>query len=71
MCAADLFRVYSSAMVPLMDAGGVKRPGDSLLAQLLLKASSNDKLFVIEEVRLALLVVHLKEPHHWHPHSFM
>ena len=37
-----------------LPAGGSKRPGDSLLAQLLLKASSNDKQFVIEEVQRCL-----------------
>ena len=54
MCVADLFAVYGNAMVPYMDTGSLTRPANSLLLQLLLKASSNDKRFVIEEVQLSL-----------------
>lgn len=54
MCVADLFAVFGNAMVPYMDTGSLTRPANSLLLQLLLKASSNDKRFVIEEVLLSL-----------------
>ena len=54
MCVADLFAVFGNAMVPYMDMGSLTRPATSLLLQLLLKASSNDKRFVIEEVQLSL-----------------
>ena len=54
MCVADLFAVFGNAMVPFMDTGCLTRPANSLLLQLLLKASSNDKRFVIEEVQLSL-----------------
>ena len=54
MCVADLFSVFGSSMVPHMDLGSLTRPANSLLLQLLLKASSNDKRFVIEEVQLSL-----------------
>ena len=54
MCVADLFAVYGNAMVPYMDTGSLTRPANSLLLQLLLKASSNDKRFVIEEIQLSL-----------------
>lgn len=54
MCVADLFAVFGDALVPYMDNGSLTRPGNSLLLQLLLKASSNDKRFVIEEVQLSL-----------------
>lgn len=54
MCVADLFAIFGNAMVPHMDTGSLTRPANSLLLQLLLKASSNDKRFVIEEVQLSL-----------------
>ena len=40
--------------MPLLDTGGITQPGKSLLAQLLLKAGSSDKKFVIEEAQRAL-----------------
>ena len=54
MCVADLFAVFGDKMVPFMDMGSLTKPANSLLLQLLLKASSNDKHFVIEEVQLSL-----------------
>ena len=54
MCVADFFAVFGDKMVPFMDLGSLTRPANSLLLQLLLKASSNDKRFVIEEVQLSL-----------------
>ncbi len=57
MCVADLFQVYGSELMPLADIGGSAKPTTSLLAQLLLKASSNDKRFVIEEVLRALTIM--------------
>lgn len=54
MCVADLFAIFGNAMVAHMDTGSLSRPANSLLLQLLLKASSNDKRFVIEEVQLSL-----------------
>lgn len=54
MCVADLFAIFGNAMLPHMDTGSLTRPANSLLLQLLLKASSNDKRFVIEEVQLSL-----------------
>ena len=44
-------------MIPLLDNGSMTRPANSLLLQLLLKASSNDKRFVIEEVQQTLAVM--------------
>lgn len=44
-------------MIPLMDTGSMTRPANSLLLQLLLKASSNDKKFVLDEVQQTLTVM--------------
>ncbi|CAL5223056.1 g5513 [Coccomyxa viridis] len=57
MCVGDLFAAHGSRLLPLLDAGGVTQPAKSLLAQLLLKAGSNDKKFVIDEVQRALGVM--------------
>ena len=54
MCAGDLTAAHGARMLPLLDTGGMTQPGKSLLAQLLLKAGSNDKKFVIEEAQHAL-----------------
>lgn len=54
MTARDLFLSSAPAMLPLCDVGGASQPMNSLLAQLLLKAASNDKKFVIEEAQRAL-----------------
>lgn len=57
MCVADLFSVFGNSMAPYLDMGSLMRPANSLLLQLLLKASSNDKRFVIEEVQLSLVTM--------------
>lgn len=57
MCVADLFSVFGNSMEPYIDMGSLTRPANSLLLQLLLKASSNDKRFVIEEVQQSLRVM--------------
>ncbi len=57
MCVADLFSVFGNNMEPYLDTGSLTRPANSLLLQLLLKASSNDKRFVIEEVQLSLMTM--------------
>ena len=44
-------------MIPLLDNGTMTRPANSLLLQLLLKASSNDKRFVLDEVQQTLTVM--------------
>ena len=57
MCAGDLFAAHGSRVLPLLDTGGSTQPAKSTLAQLLLKAGSNDKKFVIDEVQRALAVM--------------
>lgn len=57
MCVGDLFAAHGSRLLPLLDTGGATQPAKSLLAQLLLKAGSNDKKFVIDEVQRALGVM--------------
>jgi hypothetical protein len=57
MCAGDLFAAHGSRVLPLLDTGGSTQPAKSMLAQLLLKAGSNDKKFVIDEVQRALAVM--------------
>lgn len=52
----DLYLTYGDALLPLTDVGGPAAPGASLLAQLLLKAASGDKRFVVEEAQRALQV---------------
>ena len=54
MCVADLCSVFGNSLMPYIDTGSLSRPANSLLLQLLLKASSNDKRFVIDEVQLSL-----------------
>ncbi|GAB4822816.1 hypothetical protein N2152v2_009862 [Parachlorella kessleri] len=54
MAVSDLYITYGDALLPLADVGGQAKPLTSLLAQILLKCSSNDKKFVIEEAQLAL-----------------
>jgi hypothetical protein len=54
MTATDLCARYGDALLPLADAGGAAAPAASLLAQVLFKAASNDKRFVIEEAQRAL-----------------
>lgn len=54
MCVGDLLAAHGSRILPLLDTGGATQPAKSMLAQLLLKAGSNDKKFVIDEVQRAL-----------------
>ncbi len=57
LCCVDYFRSLRDAVLPYLDIGGLQQPQSSLLLQLLLKASSNDKRFVVEEVQRALQVL--------------
>lgn len=57
MCVGDLFAAHGSRLLPLVDIGGATQPAKSMLAQLLLKAGSNDKKFVLDEVQRALGVM--------------
>lgn len=54
MTVRDLYLSASSEMVNHTDGGGLLKPNESVLAQLLLKAASNDKKFVIEEAERSL-----------------
>ena len=54
LCLTDLSQDFGDELLPFMDAGGMGSPTSSLLAQLLLKASSKDKRFVIEEAERCL-----------------
>ena len=51
----DMYISCAEAMLPVTDLGGATTPMNSALAQLLLKAASNDKKFVIEEAQRALI----------------
>jgi len=53
----DMYLYCAEAMLPLTDLGGATTPMNSALAQLLLKAASNDKKFVIEEAQRALVTM--------------
>ena len=57
LCSADFFRSLRDGILPYLDVGGPQQPQSSLLLQLLLKASSNDKRFVVEEAQGALQVL--------------
>eukprot|EP00191_Tetraselmis_sp_GSL018_P024866 CAMPEP_0177625408 /NCGR_PEP_ID=MMETSP0419_2-20121207/30081_1 /TAXON_ID=582737 /ORGANISM="Tetraselmis sp., Strain GSL018" /LENGTH=266 /DNA_ID=CAMNT_0019126347 /DNA_START=107 /DNA_END=903 /DNA_ORIENTATION=- len=54
LCLSDLFHDLGDGLLPLLDVGGMEQPQTSLLNQVLLKASSNDKRFVIEEAERCL-----------------
>ena len=54
MAATDIISTYRDEIVPVLNVGGMEKPANSLLSQLLLKASSNDKKFVIDEAKAAL-----------------
>lgn len=56
MAVADLYITFGDKLLPATDAGGLAKPMTSMLAQVLLKASSNDKKFVIEEAQKTLQV---------------
>lgn len=53
MCSAETFCIFGGAMADLTDGSGMAAPQTSLLQQLLLKAASNDKRFVVEEAQAA------------------
>ena len=57
LCCADFFKSLRDGILPYLDSGGAQKPQNSLLLQLLLKASSNDKRFVVEEAQQALQVL--------------
>ena len=57
LCCTDFFRILRDGILPYLDMGGPQQPQSSLLLQLLLKASSNDKRFVVEEAQRALQVL--------------
>jgi hypothetical protein len=54
MTVRDLYLAAPSEMLHYTDVGGPSKPNDSILAQVLLKAASNDKKFVIEEAERSL-----------------
>ncbi len=56
MTVTDLYVSFGDTLLPLTDLGGPAKPVNSILAQILLKCSSNDKKFVIEEAQRALQV---------------
>lgn len=56
MAVADVYTTYGDLLLPHTDVGGQLKPTTSLLAQMLLKCSSNDKKFVIEEAQRAMQV---------------
>ena len=58
MALRDLYLSCSGEeLVPLTDIGGSTKPIGSVLAQLLLKAASNDKKFVIQEAQSTLVTM--------------
>lgn len=57
MCISDLVQAFGDDMVALLDVGGAASPVNSLLSQLLLKATSNDKRFVVEEALRSLEII--------------
>lgn len=54
MCCRDLFESFGDEVLPWIDVGGPTKPANSMVSQLLLKAGSNDKQFVVEEVQQSL-----------------
>ena len=63
MTLRDLYLSCPDVMLPLTDIGGPAQPLTSALAQLLLKAASNDKKFVIEEAQRTIITMAEKLPH--------
>lgn len=57
MSVADVIRTFKEETEPFLNKGGVSKPASSLLYQLLLKGSSNDKRFVVEEAKATLTVM--------------
>jgi hypothetical protein len=54
LCFGDLVEVMRESMLEHVDMGAVEKPLNSALCQLLLKAVSNDKKFVLEAARKVL-----------------
>eukprot|EP00873_Tetraselmis_striata_P012248 jgi/Tetstr1/432512/TSEL_021886.t1 len=54
LAVGDLLASLSGPLLPMLDGDGPSKPGSSLLCQLLLKAASNDKRFVVEEAARCL-----------------
>ncbi|GMH40929.1 hypothetical protein BSKO_08833 [Bryopsis sp. KO-2023] len=54
MCCCNLFETFGDEVIPWIDIGGPTKPANSMVSQLLLKAGSNDKQFVVEEVQRSL-----------------
>ena len=57
MAAGDIISVFRDDIEPYLNKGGSSKPASSLLYQLLLKGSSNDKRFVVEEAKNALEIM--------------
>jgi hypothetical protein len=49
LTVADMYAAYGDEMLPVTDVGGPAKPLESMLAQLLTKAASNEKKFVVDE----------------------
>lgn len=49
LTVADMYAAYRDEMLPVTDIGGATKPLGSMLAQLLTKAASNEKKFVVDE----------------------
>ena len=54
MAVADAVEAYREELLDLIDGSGPSQPASSLLGQLLLKAASNDKRFIVEEAQHSL-----------------
>ena len=57
MCISDMVITFGDEVMPLLDEGGAEKPAGSVLNQLLLKATSNDKRFVVDEATRALEII--------------
>lgn len=57
MCCCNLFECMGDSVLAFIDVGGPAKPTNSLVSQLLLKASSNDKQFVVEETHRTLMAM--------------
>lgn len=49
LTVADIYITFGDDMLPLTDVGGMEKPLTSMLAQMLMKAASNEKKFVVDE----------------------
>ena len=54
LCFGDLVEVARSSALPFVDIGGITKPADNALMQLLLKSVSKDKKFVLEAAQKVL-----------------